>query len=249
MRGKEHYAGLDYNPIRITPAYAGKSRVRGYAALRLRNHPRVCGEKKESAAVRRLEQGSPSHMRGKGTLSAALALAVGITPAYAGKRSSLCWTLHPIQDHPRICGEKSIWAADAITSTGSPPRMRGKVHICSGLPSRRRITPAYAGKSVCALNVPFSPEDHPRVCGEKPRICHQLFGCLGSPPRMRGKGLCRTEPKLRKRITPAYAGKRFAELGWSESRRDHPRVCGEKRCLLWVTIWPAGSPPRMRGKV
>ena len=24
MRGKEHYAGLDYNPIRITPAYAGK---------------------------------------------------------------------------------------------------------------------------------------------------------------------------------------------------------------------------------
>ena len=45
MRGKEHYAGLDYNPIRITPAYAGKS-FRFFILEGLKeDHPRICGEK------------------------------------------------------------------------------------------------------------------------------------------------------------------------------------------------------------
>ena len=45
MRGKEHYAGLDYDPIRITPAYAGKRWSSTSRRQSNEDHPRVCGEK------------------------------------------------------------------------------------------------------------------------------------------------------------------------------------------------------------
>ena len=50
-------------------------------------------------------------------------------------------------------------------------------------------------------------------------------------------------------VSPAYAGKRRTLTAALRSRRDHPRVCGEK-CMSAIALWYAvGSPPRMRGKV
>lgn len=51
---------------------------------------------------------------------------------------------------PRVCGEKFHPGVTANSIKGSPPRMRGKVPPCAGLPPLLRITPAYAGKS-CTL--------------------------------------------------------------------------------------------------
>ena len=51
---------------------------------------------------------------------------------------------------------------------------------------------------------------------------------IGSPPRMRGKAL------ESKNIDPVVM--------------DHPRACGEKKCISVLLIFGAGSPPRMRGK-
>ena len=51
------------------------------------------------------------------------------------------------------------------------------------------------------------------------------------------------------RITPACAGKSWYELGGLLSRRDHPRVCGEKSVVERVAPLRLGSPPRVRGKV
>ena len=50
-------------------------------------------------------------------------------------------------------------------------------------------------------------------------------------------------------ITPAYAGKsaRVDERG--QGRKDHPRICREKKCPKAWCIGQQGSPPRMRGKV
>ena len=50
-------------------------------------------------------------------------------------------------------------------------------------------------------------------------------------------------------ITPACAGKRFASAATSAPLRDHPRVCGEKVLVRGADGLPAGSPPRVRGKV
>ena len=70
---------------------------------------------------------------------------------------------------------------------GSPPRVRGKVEGYARDRLGHRITPACAGKS----NILFVGHgvfwDHPRVCGEKPKIFGKTIEILGSPPRVRGK--------------------------------------------------------------
>ena len=106
-------------------------------------------------------------MRGKGPPVADMWKRSGITPAYAGKREKAWKMRFPQRDHPRLCGEKERNPSEYVLMLGSPPPMRGKdgdsVH--SRLPFR--ITPAYAGKSVCYQQTPNEAEDHPRLCGEK----------------------------------------------------------------------------------
>ena len=72
---------------------------------------------------------------------------------------------------------------------------------------------------------------------------------LGSPPRVRGKGLLSKKCLLRVGITPACAGKRCGARLAAGHRRDHPRVCGEKLALNVIPNSIKGSPPRVRGKV
>ena len=65
---------------------------------------------------------------------------------------------------------------------------------------------------------------------------------------MRGKGNFHVVTHTKVGITPAYAGKRIAELQTPAVSWDHPRVCGEKFFLLCCCAILKGSPPRMRGK-
>ena len=66
------------------------------------------------------------------------------------------------------------------------------------------------------------------MCGEKCSCRKHSHRPVGSPPRVRGKGipadLFRTAPE------------------------DHPRVCGEKGMAVLDTMASLGSPPRVRGK-
>ena len=71
---------------------------------------------------------------------------------------------------------------------------------------------------------------------------------MGSPPRVRGKGLLRMNSRSFGRITPACAGKRFSGSISSARAADHPRVCGEKQAACFATAAVIGSPPRVRGK-
>ena len=66
---------------------------------------------------------------------------------------------------------------------------------------------------------------------------------------MRGKDHFLWCTEFRRRITPAYAGKRTLSVWRSAFTLDHPRVCGEKPLSKWGQDGPLGSPPRMRGKV
>ena len=65
---------------------------------------------------------------------------------------------------------------------------------------------------------------------------------------MRGKVPESPSDALTAGITPAYAGKSAHRVRRSDSRRDHPRVCGEKLLYLPARQGLKGSPPRMRGK-
>lgn len=94
-------------------------------------------------------------------------MAVGITPAQAGKSANLVVHGVLVQDHPRTGGEKGLGSQVTQLSQGSPPRWRGKaigMHYCAGV---HRITPALAGKSCGWASCGGLSWDHPRVGGEK----------------------------------------------------------------------------------
>ena len=127
--------------------------------------------------------------------------------------------------------------------------MRGKVGDHAVIGVHHRSTPAHAGKSHCSRRRATALRDHPRACGEKPRVSSPIGRQMGSPPRMRGKGEVEAGKESVDRITPAYAGKRGRCPRPAGRRWDHPRVCGEKWFRDQNVDNPAGSPPRMRGKV
>ena len=126
--------------------------------------------------------------------------------------------------------------------------MRGKESYADECDIKNRITPAYAGKRAVPFYHDICGQDHPRVCGEKQIFAYARRGILGSPPRMRGKGIRFLFCPILKGITPAYAGKRLRQKPVLIWEQDHPRVCGEKFRREVFPQPPAGSPPRMRGK-
>ena len=127
----------------------------------------MCGEKALKYIVKAQDKGSPPRVRGKDDKIAPLLPELGITPACAGKREKGSSTLIGSWDHPRVCGEKCLFALHHALSLGSPPRVRGKVCTHLWTVERDRITPACAGKSAGSRGNPAQRGDHPRVCGEK----------------------------------------------------------------------------------
>ena len=85
--------------------------------------------------------------------------------------------------------------------------MRGKEYVSQVGKQKRRITPAYAGKSEVCFKLFAGVQDHPRVCGEKAVIRSSVAQAVGSPPRMRGKEYAVYHGHAYDGITPAYAGK------------------------------------------
>ena len=71
----------------------------------------------------------------------------------------------------------------------------------------------------------------------------------GSPPRGRGKAAMAFRSSLIVGITPAWAGKSRGFVVIGVVCGDHPRVGGEKYCMLLCCPAGWGSPPRGRGKV
>ena len=184
----------------------------------------------------------------KKPLNIAVIVAIGITPAHAGKRFQFVLRLHAPGDYPRVCGEKLSTTSTDIHPAGSPPRMRGKDTILNRVNPRPRITPACAGKRPGWADFGCQRGDHPRVCGEKLVEAGRISQEEGSPPRVRGKAAWRWLMVTFTGITPACAGKRTGRLQCKTSRKDHPRVCGEK-CQSWAhSACRMGSPPHVRGK-
>ena len=208
----------------------------------------MCGEKSCNNELFSTIAGSPPRVRGKVNELTFVFNQVGITPACAGKsRQSPPRRACP-RDHPRVCGEKFEALSDDEDLPGSPPRVRGKAGDRIEVDSREGITPACAGKRSREQSICRWPEDHPRVCGEKPLFLDKLPHDEGSPPRVRGKAKIKRPEGEKMRITPACAGKSDGGCNANVVARDHPRVCGEKNRDIHRSTGRGGSPPRVRGK-
>ena len=129
-----------------------------------------------------------------------------------------------------------------------PPHGRGKVAVNQCFDQALRITPAQAGKSLGLVRVTLRDRDHPRVGGEKPASAKAASYAQGSPPHGRGKDEDCPVAEPLEGITPAWAGKSDTTRPATRSRRDHPRVGGEKATVSTLALTEEGSPPRGRGK-
>ena len=186
-RGKVLYRVPEVVPVRITPAWAGKSLFLPVMVRLLQDHPRVGGEKVSEKPTR--------------------ANCARITPAWAGKSLNSSALKCCVKDHPRVGGEKVMCNSRDGARLGSPPRGRGKAAPRQRAHLARWITPAWAGKSQLKQTGLTMQEDHPRVGGEKISMKQARMRAIGSPPRGRGKAVAVCWPLVCTRITPAWAGK------------------------------------------
>ena len=108
--------------------------------------------------------------------------------------------------HPR-CGENHNRRCMLAEPMGSPPQVRGKPHFGAKGGTKRRITPAGAGKTIVAQLCELLAQDHPRRCGENNSRSVAYAADKGSPPQVRGKRLPSSQLVTLPRITPAGAGK------------------------------------------
>ena len=151
-----------------------------------------------------------------------------LIPACAGKTGD-CADVHgAARAHPRVCGENS--AADSFVrlTTGSSPRVRGKLQQDPASAAKVRLIPACAGKTTCPLS-----------CSPRP---------VGSSPRVRGKREGHLGLTHQSGLIPACAGKTRYRAHPGMVYRAHPRVCGENFWEVAMEHEKPGSSPRVRGK-
>ena len=228
MRGEDQTTADGKVAFRGSPPHArGRRRVVGCGVWCLGDHPRMRGEDFQPHFCELRRAGSPPHARGRRPYSQRRRRAVGITPACAGKtRAPRPTTIragdHPRMrgedflptafatsrlDHPRMRGEDDLQSVVHFVAEGSPPHARGRRTHGRACFRRRRITPACAGKTLMLTAVMRRVTDHPRMRGEDWFYQAGNGKAHGSPPHARGRHTEFHRRRLRRRITPACAGK------------------------------------------
>ena len=196
--------------------------------VRLRDHPRVCGEQLGAGVVAVGKKGSSPRVRGAEVDLRAPRPLSGIIPACAGSSSCRRGHCGRRRDHPRMCGEQSAAPCVEAAVPGSSPRVRGAEHDGARADGDLGIIPACAGSSRTACACATCSRDHPRVCGEQLLWGDVGTGKSGSSPRVRGAAALGRRGDRQVGIIPACAGSSISAHQLRCSSRDHPRVCGEQ---------------------
>ena len=207
----------------------------------------MCGEHAIKAAMNESSSGSSPRVRGTLYGRRVRRRPGGIIPACAGNTSAQLCADIARRDHPRVCGEHPAVIAALNVEAGSSPRVRGTRLLGIGTGVGAGIIPACAGNTRDFWRKCSDVGDHPRVCGEHPRVFSVPVNAAGSSPRVRGTRAGRKQPHRHRGIIPACAGNTKRMVRMTFPRRDHPRVCGEHHSARMDCPSIAGSSPRVRG--
>ena len=107
------------------PRVCGEQEIRKSTSRDIGDHPRACGEQLTLVAFYFGRQGSSPRVRGAGSKVLHNAHIIGIIPARAGSRNTVCVAVELFGDHPRACGEQRGERGGCDFATGSSPRVRG----------------------------------------------------------------------------------------------------------------------------
>ena len=191
---------------RIIPACAGFTRRSFCRRGARQDHPRMRGVYIRRDVVIVARAGSSPHARGLQNIPVHSDLVNRIIPACAGFTSGLNDELIEKEDHPRMRGVYSPFAANFAISRGSSPHARGLLFSSIRNIINIWIIPACAGFTfgqwMGTLNFP----DHPRMRGVYRLWFLWTSSSKGSSPHARGLLGQVWEEKIASGIIPACAG-------------------------------------------
>ncbi len=205
-RGRPRRHGRPGRVLRFTPACAGTTPASLRLRLRPAVHPRVRGDDSNQKRGVASSLGSPPRARGRRLERAGRAALVRFTPACAGTTPQAPAWRCGSSVHPRVRGDDTMPTTRPSSSSGSPPRARGRPCRRASSRSARRFTPACAG-TTCGQPARESRRAvHPRVRGDDARRSMARGIVVGSPPRARGRLGLEVAGNALPRFTPACAG-------------------------------------------
>ena len=229
MRGKPSSCDTHFCPKRLIPACAGKTETSWHTRESTSAHPRVCGENRIDFRAYFHVEGSSPRVRGKLPRFRRARGCGWLIPACAGKTCPSTHRKTGRPAHPRVCGENLGASSFLGASSGSSPRVRGKLSPSASKAVARWLIPACAGKTHHSLRKWLPDQAHPRVCGENDPGSTQPERLMGSSPRVRGKLTGFWVFPFSQGLIPACAGKTPPFLNSSSTH--------------------CGSSPRVRGKL
>ena len=187
VRGKLDFFKCARQFLGLIPACAGKTNPLAHNPDSLRAHPRVCGENPEAYDAEAANAGSSPRVRGKPSNTPEPWVRRRLIPACAGKTRTQLSGHEAKRAHPRVCGENTREARKLVRSSGSSPRVRGKLSRALMTRSSIGLIPACAGKTSQPRARSWHRSAHPRVCGENLSRGVKNVAGKGSSPRVRGK--------------------------------------------------------------
>ena len=215
-----------------SPLTRGKRAISGCVARMVLAHPRSRGENCQRSGWSFRSSGSSPLTRGKLQGGDPVRLLTRLIPAHARKTLTPGSCPSDTSAHPRSRGENARYVSPQASSDGSSPLTRGK-------PSRRKtptlntgLIPAHAGKTVASWRIRQAARAHPRSHGENDPFLLGKRPGAGSSPLTRGKHQRRRNPRARRRLIPAHAGKTNEFKALSMLVSAHPRSRGENLASL-----------------
>ena len=247
-RGKPEAARIVPSVVRLIPAHAGKTALKGERDPIERAHPRSRGENSGARGGDKVGAGSSPLTRGKPSARAISPGTNGLIPAHAGKTGEGALLQGRRWAHPRSRGENYCASSPPLTTRGSSPLTRGKQQASIDAKAAERLIPAHAGKTPWIELDPAAPAAHPRSRGENARPEFERSRAVGSSPLTRGKLLVGFGVSESWGLIPAHAGKTLCFTGWTRGGLAHPRSRGENIQGFINGIKSMGSSPLTRGK-
>ena len=171
-----------------------------------------------------------------------------IIPTRVGTRRAEVARFLKSEDHPHACGDKNTPRLRFLRPTGSSPRVWGQALRVHHRRIQAGIIPTRVGTSNIYISFRHKPQDHPHACGDKAsKLCvKQRF--RGSSPRVWGQVVLYHKGYQVSGIIPTRVGTSFSRCTATQSMRDHPHACGDKKYPLAQRLSLQGSSPRVWGQ-
>ena len=170
----------------LIPARAGSTLCGDVPLVRVRAHPRPCGEHEKKSQVVLSQEGSSPPVRGALIFRTTPSRGAGLIPARAGSTRLRSCGLPWWWAHPRPCGEHVNLSRGSRIVEGSSPPVRGAPVHGQRVAQLHGLIPARAGSTRCRRMPVKAFRAHPRPCGEHRMSCVSLQRRAGSSPPVRG---------------------------------------------------------------